>query len=237
VRRKLFANFGHYDGQVALVTVTAPGQDVLGWDRSRCQHPGDETCSGSKGCVVDADALKLWNRTAPRRWRELHRKASQWVRRHHPDAYLMLGRVWEEQKRGALHVHVVVGYDMGLVRTAAIAYRDQLERLAPEHGFGYVGQKLSSARGENAAAYVSSYFIAGSGRKATVRETVRSIHAPGHIVHVSTRLTRATGVTMRSLRRQRYLHVIACQVERGDLVPDENGELMPADRVRAPLRL
>jgi hypothetical protein len=193
-------------------------------------------CSGARGCVVDPEALARWNSTAPARWRELHRTASQWARRRHPKQLDVLGRVWEEQRRGALHVHVVVGFDFGPKRTAAIDYRDRLDQLAQAHGFGFVGQKLSSAKGENAAAYVSSYFIAGKGRKASIRETVTSIHVPPQVVYVSTVLTQATGITMRTLRRQRHMYVLRCLVLRGDLVPDENGELVPV-RPSSPLLL
>jgi hypothetical protein len=222
VRRKLFANFGHYEGQVALISVTAPGQDVLPWD----------------GKFIARDVARRWNRTAPARWRELHRTASQNVRRRLPRGSLeILGRVWEYQKRGALHVHVVVGVERPINRHAAQLYTQQLKRLTEAHGFGYVDGKWSSYRGQNAAAYLSSYFIGGEGRKATVRETVTRPDVPPHVVYVASSLTTATGCTMRSLRRVRYLWVIARQVERGELVPDENGELVPADRVRTPLRL
>src|SRR4051812_7284832 len=222
VRRKLFANFGHYEGQVALISVTAPGQDVLPWD----------------GKFVDNDAARAWNLTAPRRWRDLHRQASQNVRRRMPRGALqVLGRVWEYQKRGVLHVHVVVGVDKPINRHAAVLYTEQLKRLHEGKGFGYVDGKWSSYRGQNAAAYLSSYFIGGHGRKATVRETVTRPDVPSHVVYVASSLTTATGCTMRSLRRVRYLWGIARQVERGDPVPDENGGLVPADRVRIPLRL
>lgn len=227
VRRKLFGNFGHYEGQVALISVTAPGQDVLPWD----------------GKLVDSTAAREWNLTAPRRWRDLHRKASQNVRRRVPRGSLqVLGRVWEYQKRGVLHVHVVVGVERPVNRHAAQLYTEQLKRLNGEHGFGYVDGKWSSYRGQNAAAYLSSYFIAGRGKKASVRETVVQRDVPGHVVYVSTNLTSVTGVTMRSLRRVRYLWVIARQVERGGLVVDlETGELVPAPPARSaggrPLRL
>lgn len=223
VRRKLFANFGHYEGQVALISVTAPGKDVLPWD----------------GKFVDRQAARAWNLTAPRRWRELHRTASQSARRRtRPGSLQILGRVWEYQKRGVLHVHVVVGVDKPINRHAARLYTDELKRLHDHHGFGYVDGKWSSYRGQNAAAYLSSYFIAGEGRKASIRETVTRPDVPSHVVYVASSLTTATGVTMRSLRRVRYLWVIARQVERGDLVPDpETGELMPAAARRRLLRL
>ena len=167
----------------------------------------------------------------------MHRAASQWTRRRYPKQLDVLGRVWEYQKRGALHVHVVVGLETPIKRHAALAYQQRLTEIAPGYGFGFVQQKMSSARGQNAAAYVSSYFIEGHGRKASIRETVTSIDVPPHVVHVSTTLTQATGVTMRSLRRARYMHVIAQQFERGDLVVDlDTGELVPPRPTRYVLR-
>jgi len=229
VRRKLFANFGHYTGQVAIITVTGPGQDVIPWDRSRCTHPAGERCGGRKGCKAAKGPARWWNVRARWQWRELHRKAAQNVRRRKDGKGLqILGRVWEYQRRGVLHVHVVVGVDQGVNRHAARLYTEQLQRLHGEHGFGWPDGKWSSYRGQNAAAYLASYFIEGKGRKATVRETVTEIDVPSQVVYVSTNLTRATGVTMRSLRRDRYMHVLRRELERGALVIDvETGELVP----------
>jgi hypothetical protein len=232
VRRKLFANFGHYTGQVAIITVTGPGQKVIPWDRSRCTHPPGERCDGRKGCKAATGPARVWNLLARRHWRELHRTASQNVRRRKGGKHLqILGRVWEYQRRGVLHVHVVVGVDKPVNRHAARLYTEQLQRLHAKHGFGWPDAKWSSYRGQNAAAYLASYFIAGKGRKATVRETVTEIDVPPQVVYVSTKLTRATGVTMRSLRRQRYMHVLRRELERGALVIDvETGELVPRGR-------
>src|SRR3954447_21351321 len=190
VRRKLFANFGHYDGQVAMITVTAPGADVLPWDPASCTHGPGVKCSGPRGCRVAPGPASIFNSQAPRHWRELHRKASQNVRRRVKGLYV-LGRVWEYQRRGVLHVHPVLAVETAANRHAARLYTEELQRLSAQHGFGFPDARWSSYRGQNAAAYLSSYFISGHGSKATVRETTTAKDAPPQIVYVSRLLTQA----------------------------------------------
>jgi hypothetical protein len=56
-----------------------------------------------------------------------------------------------------------------------------------------------------AAAYISSYLSAGKGSKRKLGECVRLDQRPRSAIHVSTRLTMQTGVTMRALRFRRLL--------------------------------
>jgi hypothetical protein len=62
----------------------------------------------------------------------------------------------------------------------AKAYFDELARLAPRHEFGFVGTKEGVSAQilapERAAAYLSSYFVKGSGEKAQLRENARNPH-------------------------------------------------------------
>jgi hypothetical protein len=58
--------------------------------------------------------------------------------------------------------------------------------------------------GGRAAAYLSSYFVTGKGRKATLQENARNPHLPRMLIWVSPTLTGATGITMRNLRRCRH---------------------------------
>jgi hypothetical protein len=234
VRRKCFANFGHYDGTVALFSITPPGQDRLPWDEAICTHDVGTACSGKLGCRVERTAARSWNLRAKTQWRDLHRKASQNVRRRCKGLQI-LGRVWEFQARGVLHVHVVVGLEKPINRHAAALYLAELERLHQAHDFGWPDRKYSSFKGENAAAYVSSYFISGKG-KGTIRETVQHEDVPPHVLHVSTNLTRATGCTMRSLRRRRFAWVCvqrgqAIAVD-GDVIDVATGELLHRDVMR-----
>jgi hypothetical protein len=59
--------------------------------------------------------------------------------------------------------------------------------------------------GVQAAAYLSSYFAGGRGRKMGITENVLAGDRPRLVVFVGRDLTRATGCTMRSLRHARKL--------------------------------
>ena len=147
-RRKLFDNLMCFaemhggDGAVALVSVTGPGRDTLPWDRRLCRKAGPHECSGTLGCKADAAAAGEWNRTAPARWRRLHRRATKEPKARHPLGLWMLARVWEMQHRGVLHAHPVLAYGTTQQRVAARAYIDALARLAPHYQFGYVDRKI-----------------------------------------------------------------------------------------------
>ncbi len=67
--RKTRENLNIYGGPVAVVTVTAPGQEAgLVWDRSICRHRPQERCTGTLGCTVDVGAARRWNNLS-RDWR------------------------------------------------------------------------------------------------------------------------------------------------------------------------
>lgn len=212
-RRKLFDNLAAFedvvrvkDAHAVMLSVTAPGADVLPWDRDRCRRLGEHRCSGDLGCTVRRNAAKEWNRTASARWSALHRRASVATGRlYGPGALWMLCRVFERQARGVLHVHPVFAYATPRQRAAVRFYRDCIERWAPEYGFGFVGRKVRPQPARGAAAYLSAYFCAGKKEKMTLRESVMSPDMPRSIVHVSTALTQTTGVTMRELRFRRFV--------------------------------
>ena len=133
-----------------------------------------------------------------------------------------LAHAWEHQKRGALHMHVIVpmgteGQDAWGTNVDARWYRyyvAALDELAPSYGFGFVddhpinGGKPRPAR--EAAAYLSSYLISGRAEKATITETVRSRVVPSVVVYVSAKLTTKTFCTMRNLRRGRRVFMWRC---------------------------
>jgi hypothetical protein len=203
-RISLFANFDAYSGPVQLVTITAPGQDALPWDRSRCTHPEGTPCGGKSGCAIDTEAAAAWNSEAPANWSRMHRAAAQRCRRRGMRLDV-LGYVWQLQQRGALHLHVVVGLKTWANRHAARQYQLRLAAIATDYGFGFVDTKWSSAHGERVAAYVSSYLIVGHGKEGAVQAVVEMLNAPPRIVYVARKLTNVTGLTMRQLRRRRYL--------------------------------
>ena len=192
-----------------MFTVTAPGAAVLPFDRSICQGLGPHKCSGKNfGCQVERRAARAWNATAPARWRALHRRASIKTRRIYGSGeggLWMLARVWEKQARGVLHVHPVIACATPRQKAAAAFYLRCLDELAGEYEFGFVSRKFRRQEARGAAAYLSAYFCHGKKGKMTLRESVTTPNMPRSIVHVSTKLTLATGVTMRELRFRRFV--------------------------------
>lgn len=223
-RRKLFENLQAYADsapvdrkQLVLQTaVTAPGVAVLPWDADHCSAMGPHHHTGDLGCRAAPLLAASWNASAPERWRDLHRVVYVRCRREGLAPW-MLVRVWELQHRGVLHVHPVLAFTTAIEQRSARRYVQLLAELSPRYGFGFVERKIAPMPAGAAAAYLSSYFIGGRGRKAKLEESVRHAGMPRSIIHVSHRLTGATGCTMRRLRRLRFLYV------RGGFVlcPDE----------------
>jgi hypothetical protein len=121
--------------------------------------------------------------------------------------------VWEKQKRGLAHVHGVLAAGSPSDLAWAREYVTALRELAPAKGFGFVdgwhmvGRKLWP--GDQAGAYLSSYFVGGRGRKAPLTENVLADDLPTLVVFVSRQLTQQTGCTMRALRIVRQLWAAA----------------------------
>jgi hypothetical protein len=203
-RRKLFENLQQAPDTVALLTVTAPGKDVLPWDESVCSGLGGHVHSGKLGCKVQAGAAAEWNGSAAARWRALHRHAYRRASAGRSERPWLLTRVWEMQHRGALHVHPVLAFGTTAQKLATRRYIAALTELAPRYGFGFVDRKLEVMSAKAAAAYLSSYFVTGKG-KVTLWESVQHHEMPTSIIHVSTRLTQQTGCTMRRLRLHRFI--------------------------------
>lgn len=212
VRVKLFAAVRAYgdltrvkDAKVLLLTVTGPGQAAgLTWDASVCADRGPHKHDGRDGCRVSAAAAAAWNERAPRWWTELHRQASQAAHRLTGRRPVLIARPWELQRRGILHVHPLLGYSTPAEKAAADVYFAELQARATRHGFGFVDRKRRVREPTAAAAYLSSYFVAGKKGKMTLREAVTTRAMPRSIVYVSSELSRHSGITMRSLRLRRY---------------------------------
>jgi hypothetical protein len=81
--------------------------------------------------------------------------------------------------------------------------------MSQRYGFGFVdgwqkiGRKFWS--GARAGVYLSSYFVRGGGKKASLTENVRAGDFPRLVVFVGRDLTYRTGCTMRNLRGARRL--------------------------------
>lgn len=216
-RRKTFAALRHYgeredstgtvERQVALLTVTAPGADQLPWDEDLCAALGPHKHSGTLGCKVRGEAARRFNEQAPREWTRMHRAVSTWCRRRGLRPRLLV-RVVELQHRGVLHFHPVLGNSTAGERAGRLAYQRRLAQVAGKYGFGFVDRKSELRSPVAAAAYLSSYFVTGKKGKLNLQESVTSGEMPRSIIHVDFRLTMATGITMRTLRLQRFVWVL-----------------------------
>jgi hypothetical protein len=205
-RRRLLENLRMVPYAV-MFTVTAPGSDVYPFDAQLCVRRPVHRCSGAIGCRVNPEAARDFNQRAGKWWSELHRAAKARADRATGHKGKILARVWEKQKRGLAHVHGVVAAGSSDDIRWARAYVTALRDLAPAKGFGFVdgwykvGRKLWP--GEQAAAYLSSYFVQGRGRKAPITENVMAGDLPKLVVLVARDLTCVTGCTMRNLRHAR----------------------------------
>jgi hypothetical protein len=284
-RKVMFVNLDAYDGPVVMVSITAPGDERLPWDEHHCagRHTRGGNHSGKRGCRVEQRAAREWNETATTRYAMLRRTATQHLRRMVSRGALaenvnLLERVWEPQKRGVAHLHLVLGAGTREEIEAAAEFVKKLKDEAESYDFGFVdargrfrkgmagervvarGEIVKLISAENAARYLSSYLSgrSGSKHKGSIRESLTdpAIEAlqdrgvriaypckpcEGHgkvndpkgaevdcywckgsgvttrkplkqslpLVWLTPRLTRVTGLTMRTLRRARHLWAAA----------------------------
>ena len=180
-----------------MVTVTAPGSEVLPWGACAVDHEGDP-CSGRLGCVVESAAAERWNESAARRWSMMYQAVRDQLR---PRGTVILAYVWEPQRRGVGHLHVVVPVEwLGPVVAA-------LKDLAADYGFGFVDDNRRSRRikpgamAGQAGAYIGSYLGKG-GKVEAVVDAMRAGVIPRRAFYVSSRLSRGYW-TMRFLRLRR----------------------------------
>lgn len=100
------------------------------------------------------------------------------------------------------------GYSTPSEKLAADRYLEHLNELRHHYGFGFIERKRRVREPRAAAAYLSSYFINGKGRKASLEESVQSNWMPRSIIYVSTKLTQRSQVTMRTLRLGRFAWIV-----------------------------
>jgi hypothetical protein len=190
-----------------MFSVTAPGRDLYPFDPTYCRHGAEVRCSGKIGCRVNPAAAAAFNRQAGKWWSELHRAAATRAKRKTGYKGKLETRVWEKQKRGLAHVHGVVSVGSPAELAWAKAYVQALDGLAPAKGFGFVDGWHKVGRkfwpGDQAGAYLSSYFVRGRGRKAPITENVLAGDLPRLVVYVGRHLTARSCCTMRNLRNAR----------------------------------
>lgn len=120
--------------------LTAPGADVLPWDRDKCTHSSGVECSGSEhGCVVDEIALALWHDQLALSWshfiHDLRRllnpgatgPVSSWP------VQVDFHKSYEPQARGALHAHFMIRVT-GVVTDRR--FRAAFKLASSRHSFG-----------------------------------------------------------------------------------------------------
>jgi hypothetical protein len=104
-------------------------------------------------------------------------------------------------------VHGVLSVGTPRELSWAKAYVEALAELAPRYGFGFVDRWHKISRkfwpGGQAGAYLSSYFVGGAGKKASITENVLAGDLPRLVVYIDRELTLRTGCTMRNLRNAR----------------------------------
>lgn len=227
LQRKFELNFDERAGEaIGLLTISAPGEDLLPWDTDECTIEGPHKCSGEVGCRVEWIYAHVWNSTAQARmsrlWEAATRSADRWIRRQWGgELPVQLANVRAMQKRGVAHWHygtpqgseierewsrhvrrfieaawrreVALGAE---VRWAALELEWRTGEVTPGlYGFGFshpgrggAGGKVARYLSRNAACYLAANGV-------------------GSRAYVSSRLTQATGVTMRALRGCNWLYV------------------------------
>lgn len=205
-QRVLAVNLDAVGGPVATIAITGPGADRIPWDEYACRDRRPHKHSGPKGCRCEQRALREWCDTLGYRWQLLRQAARIATKRELGYApAIVLARVWEPQKRGVPHLHLVVPYGSPAERRAADVFRRHLARLSHEYDFGNVQGKLAPIEGREAARYVANYLAGRTSKKNSIRDNISDPKLPRSLLWLTPRLTRETLVTMRTLRRARHL--------------------------------
>jgi hypothetical protein len=133
-----------------MVTLTAPGADVLRWDEEHCAWTGPHRPSGPLGCRADVGDANLWCSTLRVSLHRLCMVARKAAGVREP---VVAAIAWRSQRRGVPHAHMVV-----IVNPAGERFVEELLALAPLYGFGTVLDKGYASKGAYAhAAYLSKY--------------------------------------------------------------------------------
>lgn len=179
-----------YAGPVGMVTITAPGADVLPW---ACAGEHDRH-SGLVGCRVDPVAAERWNDSAAYRFRRMWLALRNELRL---EGTLILAKVWEPQARGVGHLHQAVP----LEHHAAIV--GWLKAHAGDFGFGFVdgsSRIRPGASGGRVGAYLASY-LGSAGKVDAVIQAISDGVIPARSFFVAPAIS--GGLTMRALRLRR----------------------------------
>lgn len=137
-------------GRGYFVTLTAPGGDVLPWDRERCLHGSAVPCSGAIGCVVEHGAMARWHEGLGQRWSWFVTEV-----RRLTGLEVQFFKTFEVQKRGALHIHTMLRVE-GVITDRR--FRAAIKLAASRWGFGkQVDIKTVDLADTETAAKVAGY--------------------------------------------------------------------------------
>lgn len=169
-----------------MLTLTAPGDDRLPRDSFEPFQVG-----------------WYWNREMMRRWRDLRAAAVKYADRKVPSQRSgVLVYVPERQRRGALHLHVVLGAETQLQRRWCEAFGRYCVKHKTRYGFGPVSDldRQWSAASEGLNEYVGK--LGRYVTKGRMSEAWETGELPARAFYVSRRLLECSGVTIRLLRRR-----------------------------------
>lgn len=197
--RSMRVNLTEYGGPVMMIAITPPGADRLPWACSR-----DHRHAGAKGCQVDPQAGDAWAANCRRAWSRLRDDARVATIRALNVKPTLLLRVWEPQKRGVPHLHIVLGMGSELEKIAAHRFVDELDAKAADHDFGFVQKKRDLMGPGDAARYLVGYLMGRSKHKGTIRDNIAHPRMPRQLIWLTPTLTAVTFCTMRRLRTLRW---------------------------------
>jgi hypothetical protein len=216
--RKFHDNINAYDGSVVLVAVTAPGADEgLPWDPDHCLVGTRHRHRGDHGCRVVRDLATEWNESASERyarmWKAASMEADRWLRRRGFRGALprRVANAWAPQQRGVWHVHEALPAKSSVELQWSRMVARSIERNARRYRWGNVDRNLlrKAAVGVGGDGTLAARYLARNAA-GYLAENAGGVALPGRRLtsYVSRRLTSRTGVTIRNLRRVRYLFVV-----------------------------
>jgi histone H3/H4 len=229
--RLLRQNLRSWSGGVSMVTLTAPGADLLPWDPVQCKVQREHEHAGPLGCRVERSAAAEWNAQCARNLSKLIRQARKYAKRRSRGTVTVLAYVLERQERGLFHPHVVLGYQTGPDREALDLFTAYMRRHRARYGFsrqraGFKPGQPGRFKGDHAGRYVAKYLRPDQAKASFIpllrdvaqlaprTEGRRSLVRP---VYVSPQLTSVTGVTMRWMRARRWMYRLHPEATPGDL--------------------
>jgi len=175
------------------------------------------THGGGLGCRVVGDLAYEWNETASdrygRMWKAASVEADRWLRRlgYRGQLPRRVAYAWAPQKRGVWHVHEALPGGTAIEVQWSRLVVSYVARHSRRYDWGNVDRNpLRRASATTAHDGVRAARYLARNAAGYLAENVRAAALPGRALrsYVSRRLTSRTGVTIRNLRRVRYLFVL-----------------------------